>query len=97
MVQIRYNAKPSLKSKQGWTALDFAQKQNQQDAVLYLQDIMKRQKILTNPGRIQLIQTRFCSGLHQTCTKGGFKSEGRGGFSQLPKMSAKKTYLRFRK
>ena len=51
MVQIRYNAKPSLKSKQGWTALDFAQKQNQQDAVLYLQDIMKRQKILTNPGR----------------------------------------------
>ena len=47
---LRYHAKPSLKSKQGWTALDFAQKQNQQDAVLYLQDIMKRQKILTNPG-----------------------------------------------
>ena len=61
MVHIRYNAKPSLKSKQGWTALDFAQKQNQQDAVLYLQDIMKRQKILTNPGKIQLIQNIFCS------------------------------------
>ena len=30
-------------------------------------------------------------------TKGGFKSEGRGGFSQLPKMSAEKTYLGFRK
>ena len=30
-------------------------------------------------------------------TKGGFKSEGRGGFSQLPKMSAKKTFLGFGK
>ena len=30
-------------------------------------------------------------------TKGGFKSEGRGGFSQLPKMSAEKTILGFRK
>ena len=29
--------------------------------------------------------------------KGGFKSEGRGGFSQLPKMSAKKTFLGFKK
>ena len=29
--------------------------------------------------------------------KGGFKSEGRGEFSQLPKMSAEKTYLGFRK
>ena len=29
--------------------------------------------------------------------KGGFKSEGRGGFSQLPKMSAEKTILRFKK
>ena len=26
-------------------------------------------------------------------TKGGFKSEGRGEFSQLPKMSAEKTFL----
>ena len=30
-------------------------------------------------------------------TKGGFKSEDRGGFSKLPKMSAKKTILGFRK
>ena len=29
-------------------------------------------------------------------TKGGFKSEGRGGFSQLPKMSAEKTILGFK-
>ena len=29
--------------------------------------------------------------------KGGFKSEGRGGFSQLPKMSAEKTILGFKK
>ena len=29
--------------------------------------------------------------------KGDFKSEGRGGFSQLPKMSAEKTYLGFKK
>ena len=29
--------------------------------------------------------------------KGGFKSEGRGGFSQLPKMCAEKTILGFRK
>ena len=33
----------------------------------------------------------------QISVKGGFKSEGRGGFSQLPKMSAKKTILGFRK
>ena len=30
-------------------------------------------------------------------TKGGFKSEGRSGFSQLPKMSTEKTILGFRK
>ena len=30
-------------------------------------------------------------------SKGGFKSEGRGGFSQLPKMSAEKTILGFKK
>ena len=30
-------------------------------------------------------------------TKGGFKSEGRGGFSQLPKMSAEKTILGLKK
>ena len=29
--------------------------------------------------------------------KGGFKSEGRGGFFQLPKMSAEKTFLGFKK
>ena len=29
--------------------------------------------------------------------KGGFRSEGRGGFSQLPKMSPEKTILGFRK
>ena len=29
--------------------------------------------------------------------KGGFKSEGRGGFSQLPKMSADKTIPGFKK
>ena len=29
--------------------------------------------------------------------KGGFKSEGRGGFSKLPKMSAEKTILEFKK
>ena len=32
-----------------------------------------------------------------TPTKGGFKSEGGGGFSQLLKMSAEKTILGFRK
>jgi hypothetical protein len=30
-------------------------------------------------------------------SKAGFKSESRGGFSQLPKMSAEKTILEFRK
>ena len=30
-------------------------------------------------------------------SKGGFMSEGRGGFSQLPKMSAEKTFLGFKK
>ena len=29
--------------------------------------------------------------------RGGFKSEGRGGFSQLPEMSAEKIILGFRK
>ena len=32
-----------------------------------------------------------------TLCKGGFKSEGRGGFSQLPKMSAEKTILGLKK
>ena len=36
-------------------------------------------------------------GSNHFCTKGGFRSEGRGGFSQLPKTSAEKTYLGFRK
>ena len=31
-----------------------------------------------------------------TASKGGFKSEGRGEFSQLPKMSAEKTILGFK-
>ena len=48
---LKSNAKPSLKSKNGWTALDFAQKQNRTDAVLYLQDVLKRQHIFpSNPG-----------------------------------------------
>ena len=33
----------------------------------------------------------------QDALKGGFKSEGRGGFSQLPKMSAERTILGFKK
>ena len=33
----------------------------------------------------------------QAFFKGGFKSEGRGGFSQLPKMSAQKAILGFKK
>ena len=52
---LKSNAKPSLKSKNGWTALDFAQKQNQTDAVLYLQDVLKRQHIFpSNPGTYSL-------------------------------------------
>ena len=36
--------------------------------------------------------------LHFLATiKGGFKSKGRGGFFQFPKMSAEKTILGFRK
>ena len=35
--------------------------------------------------------------LRLATAKGGFKSEGKGGFSQLPKMSAKETILRFKK
>ena len=31
-----------------------------------------------------------------TFSNGGFKSEGRGGFSELPKMSAEKTILGFK-
>ena len=46
---LKSNAKVSLKSKNGWTALDFAQKQNRNDAVSYLQDVLKRQTF-TNPG-----------------------------------------------
>ena len=45
--------------------------------------------LLTGPGPSDTTTT--------IVTKGGFKSEGRGGFSQLPKMSAEKTYLGFRK
>ena len=47
---LKANAKPSIKSKNGWTALDFAQNQNHQDAVLYLQDVLKRQQTFSNPG-----------------------------------------------
>ena len=37
------------------------------------------------------------TGVWMVETKGGFKSEGRGEFSQLPKMSAEKTILGFKK
>ena len=34
--------------------------------------------------------------VHKFFSKGGFMSEGRDGFSQLPKMSAEKTILGFK-
>ena len=52
-----------------------------------------------NYWRVQTIHSGklFKMAMEHQQAKGGFKSEGRGGFSQLPKMSAEKTILGFKK
>ena len=72
----------------GWIGcpiLQLAQKSHHEISISYIFLQSSRHE-----KRCQMVERLFLVFHH---SKGGFKSEGRGGFSQLPKMSAEKIYI----